>query len=79
MGDPGRHYAAYIEGASTEGGSCRLSLADGDYALKWLDPVACQQIGSDVRTSGGSESKVTFPGGHSGELALIITRQTAVP
>jgi hypothetical protein len=75
MGDPGRYYAGYLEGALTEADGCRLSLGNGDYALTWLDPVACKTIDSDVHLSGGGDSEITFPGGHSGELAVLITRQ----
>ncbi|MES2460102.1 MAG: hypothetical protein V4671_05930 [Armatimonadota bacterium] len=74
MGIPGERYALYLEGVAPSGGDLQFRIGTGEFTITWHDPVACRPIGQAVNLQSGGDLKVSAPGEHSGELALLITR-----
>jgi hypothetical protein len=72
LGDPGRFLAAYFS-ESPAGTKLGFGIPPGEYTLRWIDPIACKEIATEVQTHPGGYFFVMTPAPES-VLTLTLTR-----
>jgi hypothetical protein len=71
MGETGRRYAVYFA-EDTSGTTHVLTLPQGKWKARWLDPVAGKDIKTETLSPPSGSLNVTTPA-HSGEVTLLLS------